>query len=124
MPKSKNIKPAKAGSTKSKRPKVKPPRRLYVVAKTTNGRIIQRLLGTSGVGDPRKYKDYVVLTTGRMLDWLDSYNVVAKEGGPMEVEGALLVHKSELHKLVPKMLADELWNEAIGKRVARKGPQP
>jgi hypothetical protein len=123
MPKSKNRKPEKAGSTKSRKPKVKKPNRLYMVSKTANGRIIQRLLGTSGAGDPRKFKDYVVLTTGRMLDWLDSYNVVGKEGGPMEVQGALLVHKSELHKFVPKTLADELWNEAIGKRVARPGPQ-
>lgn len=120
MPTSKNIKPAKAGKTNSKRPKVKAKQHLFVVAKTNNGRLIQKLLAKAG-RDLRSYKDWCVMTTGRLIDWVDSYNVVGKDG-PLVVEGATLVHKSELHKLLPKQLADAMWNKDIGRRVTQKGP--
>lgn len=120
MPKPKKKKLPKSG--KKMKPKAKPeqngPR--YVMAKTTNGRIIQKMLDSTG-RSPSKYKDWAVLTTGRMIDWLESYNVVGKKG-PLEVDGALLVHKRELHTLLPKPLAETLWNSNIGRRVAQKGP--
>jgi hypothetical protein len=121
MPKSKNNKPSKAGKTNPR--KATPVKRKQVpMAKTANGRNIQRLLHTAGK-DMRDYKDWAAMTTGRLITWHDSYNVVGKDG-PLAIEGVQLVHLSELHKFVPKPLADSLWNASIGRRVSMKGPQP
>jgi hypothetical protein len=43
--------------------------RAYALAKTENGRLIQKLLQQEKL-DPRAYKDWVVLTPGRMVEWM------------------------------------------------------
>lgn len=113
----KRPKPAPKGP---KKPKAKRP---YVLAKTDNGRTIQKLLAYKGM-DPREYKDWVILTPGRMLEWMGGYNVSNTEGKPLALgpEAIALVHKRQLHSMLPKPMADQFWHTGLNRRVQRKGP--
>jgi hypothetical protein len=117
MPKQKN-RPKSGKKRKLQKDEPQGPR--YALAKTANGRMLQRALDGMGV-DPRQYKSWVMFTTGRMIDWVDAYNVVGKDG-PLQVDGVKLIHKRELHKTVPKPMADNFWNASLGRRVSQKGP--
>jgi hypothetical protein len=92
--------------------------RTHVVAPTTNGRLIQELLIQSG-RNPNRYKDWCARTTGRLVDWVSTYNVSTVEG-PAPVDGAELVHKRNIHAMYPKPFADSLWNVSLSRRRPQK----
>lgn len=106
--------------TKPKKPEPRP----YLVARTPNGRDIQKLLASSKK-DPREYKDWVVLKESQLMDWLSTYNVTrtlpnnATESFDF---GVMLVHKSELHRFIGE-LAERWWHRKLGRRVQQKGPK-
>lgn len=92
----------------------------HVVAKTPNGRTIQQLL-IQAERNPNHYKDWCVRTTGRLIDWVSTYNI-ASAVGPAPVDGVELVHKRALHALYPKPFADNLWSTAMNRRKIQKVP--
>lgn len=102
----------------------------YALAKTQNGRDIQKML-VGADKDPRDYKDWVVLHGNRMVEWMGSYEVAATAPKAVTVEqpeappvdfGTLLVHKSKLHEFIGE-LAEKWWHAKLGRRVQQKGPQ-
>ena len=107
---------------KPRGPKVKPARP-YTPSKTENGRTIQKLLRAKKM-DPRAFKDWVILTPGRMLEWMGSYDITSTEGKPLALgeDTLALIHKRELHGLVPDLIADRFWHRTLKRRVQRKGP--
>jgi hypothetical protein len=96
--------------------------RVILKAKTTNGQRIQGLLASRGK-NPTKYKDYVVITNGQLVDWITAYNITKADGEPI-VGPLALIHKSDLHRVIGDKFASKFWNKALGRRVAQKGPTP
>jgi hypothetical protein len=86
------------------------------MAPTTNGRNVQRMLSAAGK-KPSEYRDWCIHTTGRLIDWLGTYDI---QGGAI-VEGALLIHKSKLEPF-GEAFARQLWNKTLRRRAHQKNP--
>lgn len=89
-------------------------------AKTEQGKNIQSLVLQAG-GHPNDYKDYVVITGNRMMDWKDAFNVSKTDGKAFATNAVMVLHKSKLHGIVPPRVADMFWNKALGTRVVKSG---
>jgi hypothetical protein len=121
MNKRKNKRPkAKKRSGHSTTVKDKKPE--YKQARTPNGQRIQRLLVRTG-WPPSQYKDYVVVFGTTLLDWKDRYTVTTTDGKPVGSGEMMLVHKSKLHGMIPRRIADRFWHQATGTRVVKAGPR-
>jgi hypothetical protein len=96
-------------------PAVKPPDPMQQ-APTKNGRDIQRMLMAAG-RKPHQYKDWCLHTTGRIIDWVATYNVA----GGKEVEGVLLIHKSKLD-MFGEAFARQMWSKTLGRRTHQENP--
>lgn len=82
---------------------------------TPNGKLIQDLMVAREVkGD---YRDFVMITGARLVDWLGSWDIFNSAGEPMGFEGVLLVHKSKLGTIVNDKFADKFWDQRLKRRV-------
>lgn len=84
-------------------------------ASTRNGELIRDCMLAKGVkGD---YKDFVMLVGARMIDWVDSWDIFKPDGTPIGIEGVLLLHKSQLHRIVDEKFAEKFWNRKLRMRI-------
>lgn len=82
---------------------------------TPNGKLIQDLMVAREVkGD---YRDFVMITGARLVDWMGSWDIFNSAGDPMGFEGVLLVHKSKLGDIVDERFADKFWDRKLKRRV-------
>ncbi len=64
---------------------------------TANARMIKKFLDAGKMkGD---FRDYVILTGNRMLDWEGSYELEAPDGGAVQVAETNLMHKKKLETM-------------------------
>jgi len=82
---------------------------------TPNGKLIQDLMVARGTkGD---YRDFVMITGARLVDWLGSWDIFNSAGEPMGFDGVLLIHKSKLGDIVDEKFADKFWDLKLKRRV-------
>lgn len=111
---------SKSGSLTRRPPKKKTPKHDAKVEHrrppaTPNGKLIQDLMVARGVkGD---YRDFVVITGARLVDWLDSWDIFNGKGDPVGFEGVLLIHKSKLETIVDEKFAAKFWDKMLRRRV-------
>lgn len=104
-----------------KKPKKRPPAPVPAQpdkrdAKTPNGKLIQALMQKRGMKSA-DYRDFVVLTEGKVIDWKDSWEMYQPDGTPLGVSGIALVHKSKLRKIFGESFAAKLWHQGLHRRV-------
>jgi hypothetical protein len=99
---------------KKKRIKKKVEDRKEVLAsRYPNGKLIYSFVKeTKAKGS---FKDYVLVTENRMIDYRDSYNIMIKN--KTEVGRKYLVHKSKLKNLIGEALALKFWHPKFGRLV-------
>ena len=62
------------------------------------------------------YKDYVLITQGRLIDWERSLDCVAEDGKPVSTNGTALVHKRNLKNFLSADVAAMFWHPVIGRQ--------
>ena len=87
---------------------------------THNAKIIVDLLVSNRVGKPSDFKNYVIITGNRLVDWAgsqDMYRVEdGKEVGRLGFNGVAIVHKRKLHNIIGDDAADVFWSRKLGRR--------
>ena len=62
------------------------------------------------------YKDYVLFTGTRLVDWEGSIDCVDENDKPVVTEGTALVHKRNLKKFLTEEVAALFWSPAFGRQ--------
>lgn len=70
------------------------------------------------------YKDYVVIAEGRLIDWSDSWDILAPDGQPLGFDGVVLMHKRALAGVLGERFASKFWNSSVRRRVPPQQRNP
>jgi len=90
---------------------------------TPNGGMIRDFLKkVKHRGNP---KDFVIIVGNRLLDWWGNYDIMFQPEGEeqakkMGVNGITLLHKKDLHKILPEEIASQFWNKKMRLRISPK----
>ena len=82
-------------------------------APTANARTIKAMMLEEKVKG--NFKDYVIITGNRLLDWRSSYSITVDEGYTLGVNGVALVHKKKLHMIIGDEQAKQFWHPQLGR---------
>jgi hypothetical protein len=85
---------------------------------TSNAKMIVGVMDSDGVSG--NYKDYVLLTGDRLIDWKRSHAIRTPDGKSIGVDGIALVHKKKLANMLPAEIADQFWHPKMGRAGARQ----
>lgn len=103
---------AKRAETRSKKNKKKVTRKEARAAMTANGKIIKDFMDEEGLkGD---YRDHVIITGNRLIDYQGSYTIAFGEGQEMK-DKMYLLHKSKLVNVLTEEMAAKLWHPKLGR---------
>lgn len=81
---------------------------------TTNGKIIRDLMLAHKVKG--NYKDFVVITGSRLMDWAASFDIRNVETGQAaSTPRIMLIHKRDLNRVIGPEAAKAFWRKGIGR---------
>lgn len=103
--------PSARAGTKKKKQEIKK----EIGPSTPNGKLIQDLMDKKRVKG--NYKDYVVIASTRLIDWIEAWDIFNSQGEPMGFDGVVLHHKSKLAGMLDEKFATRFWNKKLGRRV-------
>ncbi len=84
------------------------------IISTYNGRLIYELMKENKVKG--KYKDYVIITGTKIIDWLNVYEMainIKEDIHSYGMDGIALIHKSRLKNIIGEEAAKKFWNHGI-----------
>jgi hypothetical protein len=82
---------------------------------TANAKTIKALMISKKVKG--HYKDYVIITGNRLVDWQGTFNITVDDGYTLGVDGLALIHKKRLHMIIGDEQAKRFWHPQLGRIV-------
>jgi len=78
---------------------------------SSNAKMVKEFMEAEKVGG--SYKDYVLITGNRLIDYQGSYDIMFKDG--KGVGEMILVHKRKLAAILPEDFAARFWHPKLGR---------
>lgn len=80
---------------------------------TANAKTIKALMVSKKVKG--NFKDYVIITGNRLVDWRGTFSITVDEGHRLGVDGLALIHKNRLHMIIGDEQAKRFWHPQLGR---------